>query len=88
MTDLHKLNLRLPFDLAEQAKAEAVALHVSLNTYILQAIDNYVPYTRAGRSKRAARQAAQPASPESRAQRAPGGHGALATGAPGREVPK
>ena len=46
MTDVHKLNLRLPMHLIEEAKAEAEALHVSLNTYILQAIANYIPYTR------------------------------------------
>ena len=69
---MHKLNLRLPPDLYEQAQAEAAAQHVSLNTYILQAVANYLPYTSAGRERRTSRLPA-PAVP-SRVQ-ATSGHG-------------
>ena len=93
---MHKLNLRLPVELVEDARQEAAALHVSLNTYILQAIANYIPYTRGHRERRQGKASPVPAAPASAeameyrpmAPRAPEAHGAQATGATGREVPK
>ena len=51
---MHKLNLRLPPDLYALAQQEAAARHVSLNTYILQALSNFAEYTQRGRGSRPA----------------------------------
>lgn len=51
---MHKLNLRLPPDLYALAQQEAAARHVSLNTYILQAVANFAEYTQRGRGNRPA----------------------------------
>lgn len=51
---MHKLNLRLPPDLYAVAQQEAAARHVSLNTYILQAVANFAAYTQRGRGSRPA----------------------------------
>ena len=94
MTDVHKLNLRLPMHLIEEAKAEAEALHVSLNTYILQAIANYIPYTRRITKSRPPTAAPSPRVPATKAtapkaQRDPEASAASAAGAiGGRAVPK
>lgn len=44
--DIHKLNLRLPMDLVEEAKIQAAALGVSLNAYILFALSEQVKRAR------------------------------------------
>ncbi|MEA9488179.1 SEC-C metal-binding domain-containing protein [Xanthomonas campestris] len=43
---IHKLNLRLPMHVVEEAKAQAAALGVSLNAYILFAISEQVKRAR------------------------------------------
>lgn len=89
---MHKLNLRMPESLIEEARIEAAALHVSLNTYILQAVANYTPYTRSFRERRDKRGSdgagAGPAITRPQAPGAPSTHGATATGGAGRVVPK
>lgn len=49
--EVHKLNLRLPVNLIEEARAEAQAMGLSLNSYILLAVQNYVPWTRSQRKR-------------------------------------
>lgn len=46
MTTTHKINFRLPMDLLEEAKAQATALGVSLNAYLLFAVHEQVRKTR------------------------------------------
>lgn len=89
----HKLNLRLPMHLIEAARVEAEAAHVSLNTYILQAVEAHVTWTASLRAKQTARTLpAVPVSAQPTGQplgtHAPEAHGAPATGVPGRVVPK
>jgi hypothetical protein len=48
----HKLNFRLPMDLFEAAKLEADALHISLNSYVLQALASHVLFTSQQRHRR------------------------------------
>ncbi|MCF8826471.1 toxin-antitoxin system HicB family antitoxin [Xanthomonas campestris pv. raphani] len=43
---IHKLNLRLPMHVVEEAKSQAAALGVSLNAYILFAISEQVKRAR------------------------------------------
>lgn len=89
---MHKLNLRMPESLIEEARIEAAALHVSLNSYILQAVANSIPYTRSIRERRDKRGSdgagAGPAITRPQAPGAPSTHGATATGGAGRVVPK
>jgi uncharacterized protein YecA (UPF0149 family) len=52
----HKLNFRLPMDLFEAAQTEAEALHISVNSYVLQALASHVAFTSELRHKREAKQ--------------------------------
>jgi preprotein translocase subunit SecA len=52
----HKLNFRLPMDLFEAAQTEAEALHISVNSYVLQALASHVAFTSQNRHKRQAKQ--------------------------------
>ena len=47
-----KFNTRMPLDLYEAMKVEADAMHVSVNTYTLQAVESYIRFTRSLREKR------------------------------------
>lgn len=58
MNEIKKLNLRLPVDLMEEAKAQADAMGISLNAYCLLAIRNFISYTQRGTPKLTARQQA------------------------------
>ena len=51
MKDALKFNLRMPMKLMEQAKAESEAMGISLNAYVLLALQNFVPWTKAQRRR-------------------------------------
>ncbi|UHQ18944.1 SEC-C domain-containing protein [Lysobacter sp. KIS68-7] len=43
-TPVQKFNLRLPMDLMEEAQAQAQAMGISFNSYMILALRNFVPY--------------------------------------------
>ena len=83
--ELSKLNLRLPLELRTQVEAQAHSMGISLNTYVLLALRNFLPYT-AGQSRQVsaipARTAKAPpsASPQQVSRQTPGQGAAPRTG--------
>ncbi len=47
-----KFNTRFPVDLIEEAKVEAAAMHISLNSFIVQAVMSHTAFMRSMRLKR------------------------------------